>query len=147
MHGSTPYHEGGGGGGGHFHPFLACNSPLVSHQHTDELGLDHHSGRDWTWTHQQISHETSADGSSSAACMPIRGVGGDDHESVCGILLDALGDTHLLPNVFGPCGQKHNVQSYQLYPDSRRWDKPVSPHGSDKDNVFSLCVHPQPMPM
>ena len=59
----------------------------------------------------QISFETSADGSSSSACVPIRSVGGcGDHESVWCISLDVLGDTQLLPKVFGPCGQKHDTQ-------------------------------------
>ena len=35
----------------------------------------------------------------------------------------------------------------QLYPDSRRWEKPVSPQDSDKRPVFPWCDHPQPMPM
>ena len=48
------------GKGRHFHQFLGCNSPLVSHQHADGLGHDHHSGKGWIWTHQQISHGTSA---------------------------------------------------------------------------------------
>ena len=106
MHGEHPIPWGRGR---HFHQFLGCNSPLVSHQHADELGHDHHSGKGWTWTHQQISHETSTDGFSSGACVPIRDIGGDDHESVWGIWLDVLSDTQLLP-VFGPCGQKHDVQ-------------------------------------
>ena len=55
-----------------------------------------------------------------------------------------VSDTPLLTNVFLPCGQKHNVQ---LYPDSRRREKPVSPHDSEKDMVSSWCIHPRPMPM
>ena len=66
------------GRGSHFHSFLGCNSPLVSHQHANELGHGHHSGKGWTWTHQQISHETSGDGSGSSACVPICGIVGDD---------------------------------------------------------------------
>ena len=35
----------------------------------------------------------------------------------------------------------------QLYSDSRRWEKPVSSHDSDKGTVFPWCGHPQQMPM
>ena len=100
----TPYHEGGADISIRF---LGATVPLVSHQHTDELRHDHHSGKDWTWTHRQISHET--DGSISGACVAMCSVGGDAHESVWGFWLDVLSDTRLLPNIFGLCGQKHDV--------------------------------------
>ena len=35
----------------------------------------------------------------------------------------------------------------QLYPDSRRWEKPVSPHDSDKGTVFFWCGYPHVIPM
>ena len=53
----------------HFHPFLECNSPLVSHQHADEVGHDHHSGKGWTWSHQQIPHVTSAFSTMRETCF------------------------------------------------------------------------------
>ena len=96
--------------GRHFQPFFGCNSPSVFHQHADELGHNHHSGKGWTCTHQQISQETSADGSTSGAWAPICDVGDGDHESVWGMWLDVLSDTPQLPNVFGPCGQRHDVK-------------------------------------
>ena len=86
--------------GRHFHLFVGLNSPLVSHHHTDELGHGHQSGEGWTWIHQQISHDTSANGSSSSVCVLIRAIGVDDHESVWGIWLDVLSDTLLPSKVF-----------------------------------------------
>ena len=35
----------------------------------------------------------------------------------------------------------------QLYPDSRRWEKPVSTHVSNNGMTFPLCSHSQLMPM
>ena len=125
------------GRGRHFHPVLGCNSPLVSHQHADELGHNHHSGKGWTWTHLQISYETSADGSSSGAYVPIRWVSGDDHESVWGIWLDILSDTKLLLNVFGPSGQKRDVQfAWSVLPWISMMRETFSLHDSNKGTVF-----------
>ena len=50
MHEKHPIHWARGR---HFHLFLGCNSPLVSHQQFNELGNDHHIGKDWTWTPQK----------------------------------------------------------------------------------------------
>ena len=118
---------------------------LVSHQHDDELGHGHHSGKGWTWAHQKVLHEASADGSSSGACVPIRGVGGVDHAPVWGIW-------HLSDSCYQTCldrASRNTTTSSpeQLYPDSRRWEKPVTSHDSDKGTVFPLCGRPQPMPM
>ena len=137
MHGKHP-----------IHPFLACKSPLVSHQHANEFKHDLHSGKGWTWTHQHISHETSADGSSSSACVPICGVVGADHESVW-----ASGMTSwVIPSCYQTsldCMGRKTMSSSpdQLDPDSRRWEKPVSPHVSNNGMTFPLCSHSQLMPM
>ena len=50
-----------------FHMFLGCNNPLCFQQHDEKLGHAHCSCRDWIWTHQQITLETSDDGLSSGA--------------------------------------------------------------------------------
>ena len=42
----------------------------------------HYSFRGWLWTHQQMAHETSADGSTSDACVLTYGGGGHGQESV-----------------------------------------------------------------
>ena len=145
---STLCHEGGA----ECPFFLECNSPLVSHLFADKLGHDHHSGKGWTWTHQPISHDTSADGSSSDACVPIRGVGGNDHECQSG----ASGWMSWATLSFNLTSLNHagrNMTSTsspdQLYPDSRWWEKLVSPHDSDKCRVFlwCWCGHPQTMPL
>ena len=46
----------------------------------------------------------------SSACVPTCGGVDDDQELVWDICLYALGDIQLLPNVLGPCGQRHSVQ-------------------------------------
>ena len=94
-------------GGWHFHPFLGCISPLV---HLSLTNTPTNLSTAITVVNAEpglISkyHETSADGSSFGTCVPICGVGVDDHESVWVIWLDVLSDTQQLPNVFGPCGK------------------------------------------
>ena len=54
-------------------------------------------------------HATSADGSSSNACVPTCGAGVYDQESVWGIYMNVLSDMPLLLNAFGPCGQWSNL--------------------------------------
>ena len=119
------------GRGRHFHPLLGCNSPLVSHQYADELGHDHHSGKGWNWTHQQISHEISDDGSSSGAWEPMHGVGGNDHESVWGICLDVLSDTQLAIK-----------RLWTVRAETRRPVSLISPNLilDDETNSFLLCI-------
>ena len=63
----------------------------------------------WLWTHQQITHVTSADGFSSGARVPTCRGDGDGQASVWGIVMDVSSDIQLLLNIFGPCGQRHGV--------------------------------------
>ena len=88
---------------------ILCNNPLAFQQHDRKLGHARYSCIGWLWTHQQITHETSADGCSCGACMPTCGGNGHGQESVWGIDLDVLGD--MLLNALGPWGQRHDFQT------------------------------------
>ena len=71
-------------------------------RHIRELSL-FYSCRDWDWTRQQISHETSAGGPSSSTSVPTcGGSSGNDQESACGICLDLLSDIQLLLTYLDP---------------------------------------------
>ena len=47
-----------------FHFFLGCKNPVAFYQYDDELEHGQHSCWYWPWTLQQISDETSIDGTS-----------------------------------------------------------------------------------
>ena len=132
----------------HFVFFWVQQFISLSQKHTAELGHDHHSGKGWTWTHQQISHDTSADGCSSSVCVPIRGVGGDDHDSSGASDWTSWEIRNCYKTSLDGAGRNTTSSSPdELYPGSQWWEKVVSPHDSGKSTVFPWCGHPQPMPM
>ena len=77
--------------------------------------MDGQSGRGCPWTHCQISHDTSADGSISGISMATCFSGGHDKESVWGIWLYVLSDVQPLLT------SSDNADKYTLYnsPDHR----------------------------
>ena len=89
------------------HLFRGCNNPLAFKQHGEKLRHVHYICGGWVWTHQQIAHDTSTDGSSLGDCVWTSGGGGDGQTSVWGIRLDVSSDFLLLLIIFEPYGQRH----------------------------------------
>ena len=139
---SAPYHEGRGW---HFHPFLRCSSPLVPHQHADELRPDHHSGTGWTWTHNKYHMRPVL-----VVLVPVPACPYAASAVMAMSRSEASGSTSWVvtrswyQTSLDHAGRNTTATSPdQLYPDSRRWEKPFSPHYSDKGRVFPWCGHPQ----
>ena len=79
---------------------ISCLWDAKIHWHEETIGHDHYSSMGWPRTHQQISNETSADGSGMVVGCQNCGSFYDDQGLVWGIYLDVLSDIQLLPNVF-----------------------------------------------
>ena len=109
------------------------------------------SSRAWPWTHHWISYEISANGSSSGVCLTKCGGDNDDQESVWGIVLCALSDIQLPSSGYKrslDCADKDMASSSsdQPRPHSRRWEKTLSPHDTEKGTVLLWCNHIRWMP-
>ena len=75
-----------------------CNNPIAFQQRA------HYTFRGWLWTHQQITHCTRVDISSSCACVPTRS-GSNGQEPVWGISMMTSSNGNIF-RVTGPlCGE------------------------------------------
>ena len=82
------------------------------------------NGRSWRWTRQQISYETSADGSSSGDSVPMCVAGGDIKDSVwASVWISWAISSHYLTSLDSAGKDMASNFPDDLHPDLKRWDK------------------------